>query len=211
MVSDVISQLVAYGIGCGLLDAKDRLWAINGILEIMELDVFVDPNKEWGMIDLPRVLSTLCDDAVARGLIAENTLPQRDLFDTKLMGRLTPRPSHVVEAFWKHHQVSPQNATDWFYHFSQSTNYIRRDRVSKDRRWVTPSPYGDLDITINLSKPELDPADIAKARSQPTSPYPRCLLCEENEGYAGRLNHPARQHHRTIPITLHGASYFLQF
>ena len=135
----------------------------------------------------------------------------RDLFDTMLMGRLTPRPAQVIERFRALYAESPERATDWYYRFSQDTNYIRRDRIAKDVKWVAPTEYGELDITINLSKPEKDPKAIAAARNLPASAYPRCQLCAENEGYAGRVNHPARGNHRMIPITINGSPWFLQY
>jgi UDPglucose--hexose-1-phosphate uridylyltransferase len=184
---------------------------VNNILEVLQRDSCTDPQQEWGEISLPDVLDTLTDDAYQRGLIRENTVVCRDLFDTALMGRLTPRPSQVIREFQSRYAQSPQSATDWYYQFSQDTNYIRRDRIAKDMRWITHTEYGDLDITINLSKPEKDPKDIAAARELPASDYPRCQLCLENEGYAGRLNHPARQNHRVVPITIHEKPWFLQY
>ena len=151
------------------------------------------------------------DDAHARGVLKEDSVVYRDLFDTKLMGVLTPRPAQVIETFRSLCAQSPEKATDWYYKFSQDTNYIRRDRIAKDVKWVAPTEYGDLDITINLSKPEKDPKAIAAARNLPASAYPRCQLCAENEGYAGRVNHPARQNHRVVPITINGSPWFLQY
>ena len=151
------------------------------------------------------------DDAHARGVLPEDSVVYRDLFDTMLMGRLTPRPAQVIERFRALYAESPERATDWYYRFSQDTNYIRRDRIAKDVKWVAPTEYGELDITINLSKPEKDPKAIAAARNLPASAYPRCQLCAENEGYAGRVNHPARGNHRMIPITINGSPWFLQY
>ena len=141
----------------------------------------------------------------------ENSIVYRDLFDTKIMGALTPRPAQVIEKFQALRAEDPQKATNWYYQFSQDTNYIRRDRIAKDMQWKAPTEYGELDITINLSKPEKDPKAIAAARNLPASAYPRCQLCAENEGYAGRVNHPARQNHRIVPITINGSPWFLQY
>jgi UDPglucose--hexose-1-phosphate uridylyltransferase len=210
-VEEAISQLVTYGLRTGLIEESEQVWAVNNILEVLKRDSYADPQQEWGEISLPEVLDTLTDDAYQRGLIRENTVVCRDLFDTALMGRLTPHPSQVIREFQSRYAQSPQSATDWYYQFSQDTNYIRRDRIAKDMRWITHTEYGDLDITINLSKPEKDPKDIAAARELPASNYPRCQLCLENEGYAGRLNHPARQNHRVVPITIHEKPWFLQY
>jgi UDPglucose--hexose-1-phosphate uridylyltransferase len=210
-VEDAISQLVTYGLRTGLIEESEQVWAVNNLLDVLKRDSYTDPQQEWGEISLPDVLDTLTDNAYQRGLIRENTVVCRDLFDTALMGRLTPRPSQVIREFQSRYAQSPQAATDWYYQFSQDTNYIRRDRIAKDMRWITHTEYGDLDITINLSKPEKDPKDIAAARELPASDYPRCQLCLENEGYAGRLNHPARQNHRVVPITIHEKPWFLQY
>ena len=144
-------------------------------------------------------------------MISENSVVYRDLFDTEIMGRITPRPAQVRAAFADKYAKSPEEATDWYYNFSQDTNYIRRDRISRDVKWKSATEYGDLDITINLSKPEKDPKAIAAARNMPASAYPMCQLCAENEGYAGRVNHPARQNHRIVPIKINGSDWFLQY
>ena len=157
------------------------------------------------------MLDALLDDAHARGVLENNSIVYRDLFDTALMGRLTPPPREVAARFRALYDESPSRATDWYYQFSQDTNYIRRDRIAKDMQWKAPTEYGELDITINLSKPEKDPKAIAAARDLPASAYPKCQLCAENEGYAGRVNHPARQNHRIIPITIDGQPWFLQY
>ena len=151
------------------------------------------------------------DDAHARGVLAEDSVVYRDLFDTELMGRLTPRPAQVIAQFDALRAEDPKKATDWYYEFSQDTNYIRRDRIVCDIQWKAPTEYGELDVTINLSKPEKDPKAIAAARDLLASSYPRCLLCAENEGYAGRVNHPARQNHRIVPITINSSAWFLQY
>ncbi len=211
MINEAISKLVTYALRAGLIEETERIWAVNTILDVLKLDNYTEPNQKWGDIDLAPVLEELLDDAHARGVLAENSVVYRDLFDSELMGRLTPRPAQVIEKFQTLYAQSPKAATDWYYTFSQDTNYIRRDRIAKDMQWKAPTEYGDLDITINLSKPEKDPKAIAAARNLPASAYPRCQLCAENEGYAGRVNHPARQNHRIVPITINGSPWFLQY
>ena len=203
-----LDALVRYGIGCGLIEQADACYVKNRLLEILRLDEA--PAGERIHAELPELLAALTDDAVRRGLIG-GSVTERDLFDTKLMGALTPYPHEVRAEFARRYAVSPEAATDWFYRFSQDTNYIRRDRIARDLKWKYASPYGALDITINLSKPEKDPRDIAAAKAAPQSGYPRCLLCAENEGYAGRGNHPARQNHRILPLTLDGSQWYLQY
>ena len=156
------------------------------------------------------LLERLATHAVKAGLCGED-ITSRDLFDTRLMGLLTPRPSQIIGEFWSRYGDSPQSATDWYYAFSQDVNYIRRERIARDRKWVAPTEYGDLDITINLSKPEKDPRAIAAAKKAPQSGYPKCQLCRENEGYAGRMNHPARQNLRVIPVSIDGQDWFFQY
>ncbi len=211
MVDEAISKLAAYALRAGLIKECEYTWAVNTILDALKLDSYTDPGKEWGDIDLAAVLDELTDDAYARGVLTENSVVYRDLFDTELMGRLTPRPAQVIEKFQALYRESPRAATDWYYKFSQDTNYIRRDRIAKDMQWKADTEYGALDITINLSKPEKDPKAIAAARDLPASNYPRCQLCAENEGYAGRVDHPARQNHRIVPITINGSPWFLQY
>ena len=211
MINEAVSQLATYALRKGLIQECERTWAINTILDALKLDSYAEPGREWGDIDLPAVLNELLDDAWERGVLKENSVVYRDLLDTELMGRLTPRPAQVIETFRARYAESPESATNWYYAFSQDTNYIRRDRIAKDMQWKTDTEYGPLDITINLSKPEKDPKAIAAARNLPASDYPRCQLCVENEGYAGRVNHPARQNHRLIPLTVNGAPWFLQY
>ena len=209
-----IAKLADYAIRSGLVEECDRTWAINTILDVLKLDSYTEPaERDWdtGHIELAPILEELLDDAYARGVLTENSVVYRDLFDTELMGRLTPRPALVTNLFQKLCEKSPKKATDWYYKFSQDTNYIRRDRIAKDMQWKAPTEYGELDITINLSKPEKDPKAIAAAKNLPASAYPRCQLCAENEGYAGRVNHPARQNHRIVPITINGSPWFLQY
>lgn len=210
MIDHSIRQLVDYGVRTGLLEACDRAYAVNALLEELKLDSYADPG-DVSEAPLPDILTALMDDAHARGVLPEDSIVYRDLFDSALMGRLTPRPSEVNRRFAARYAQSPETATDWYYAFSQDTNYIRRDRIVKDVQWKAPTEYGELDITINLSKPEKDPRAIAAARNLPASAYPRCLLCRENEGYAGRVNHPARQNHRVVPITINDSPWFLQY
>lgn len=211
MINEAISKLAAYALRAGLIEKSEYIWAVNTILDTLKLDSFTDPGQAWGAIDLAAVLGELTDDAYSRGVLTENSVVYRDLFDTELMGRLTPRPAQVIGTFQALRAQDPKAATDWYYKFSQDTNYIRRDRIAKDMQWKAPTEYGALDITINLSKPEKDPKAIAAAKNLPASAYPRCQLCAENEGYAGRVNHPARQNHRVVPITINGSPWFLQY
>ena len=212
MVDREIQALVAYALDTGLIEPCEQVWAVNALLEALGLDSYTEPETPAERpVDLPTVLTALMDDAHARGVLKEDSVVYRDLFDTKLMGVLTPRPAQVIGKFRALCAESPEKATDWYYKFSQDTNYIRRDRIAKDVKWIAPTEYGDLDITINLSKPEKDPKAIAAARNLPASAYPRCQLCAENEGYAGRVNHPARENHRIVPITINGSPWFLQY
>ena len=211
MIDEAVSKLATYALRTGLIQENEYTWAINTILDVLKLDSYTDPGQEWGEIELAPVLEELLNDAYARGVLTENSVVYRDLFDTELMGRLTPRPALVTSLFQKLYEKDPKRATDWYYKFSQDTNYIRRDRIAKDMQWKAPTEYGELDITINLSKPEKDPKAIAAAKNLPASAYPRCQLCAENEGYAGRVNHPARQNHRIVPITINGSPWFLQY
>ena len=200
--------LTEHAVRSGMIQPEDRLWAINRLLEVMELDeVEVEVPAQ---APLHEILEALTEDAVRRGICDDNQVA-RDLFDTKLMGVLTPAPHEVRAKFSALYAQSPEAATDWYYAFSQDTNYIRRDRIAKDEKWKYESQYGTLDITINLSKPEKDPRAIAAAKLAPQSGYPKCLLCRENEGYAGRMNHPARQNHRIIPMTINNSAWFMQY
>ena len=210
-MNEAISKLITYAVRTGLIEPCETTWATNAVLEVLKLDSYTDPGQEWGDIDLAAVLDELLDDAYARGVLTENSVVYRDLFDTAIMGALTPRPSQVRAKFQALYNEDPEKATDWYYTFSQDTNYIRRDRIAKDVRWKADTEYGEMDITINLSKPEKDPKAIAAARNLPASNYPRCQLCAENEGYAGRVNHPARQNHRIVPITINNSPWFLQY
>ena len=207
-VNMYISALVQYGLDKKLIEPCDKAFIINQLLTPQQLDSY-EP-AEIRPIALEQILKGLTDDAVNRGIISDD-ITSRDLYDTKLMGILTPMPREVRSTFEALYEQSPKAATDWFYKFSQDTDYIRRYRIQKDLRWKTVTEYGNLDITINLSKPEKDPKAIAAAKSAPQSGYPKCQLCAENEGYAGRMNHPARQNHRIIPITVAGADWYLQY
>jgi UDPglucose--hexose-1-phosphate uridylyltransferase len=208
MISQAIADLVDYAVRVGLIEPVDRVWAANGLLEDLRLDSWDAPAAQERPLE--DILKDILDWAVAQGRIGDD-ITSRDLLDTKLMGRLTPRPAQVIREFQAKYAESPKAATDWYYQFSQDTDYIRRYRVAKDVKWVAPTPYGDLDITINLSKPEKDPRAIAAAKAAPQGGYPKCQLCLENEGYAGRVNHPARQNHRIIPITIDQKDWFLQY
>ena len=207
-VNGYVTALVRYGLEKGLIEPCDQTYITNQLLMTMGLDSY--EYEEAPALELEDILAGLLDDAVARGVCDDN-ITARDLFDTKLMGVLTPLPREVRAKFAALYAAGPQKATDWYYTLSQDTDYIRRYRIKKDLRWKTKTDYGDLDITINLSKPEKDPKAIAAAKSAPQSGYPKCQLCPENEGYAGRMNHPARENHRIVPITVAGADWFLQY
>ncbi len=208
-MNQLISELVKYGIDRGLIDIEDKVFVINSLLEIFNLDSFVWSDEN--VRSLHYILSDMTAYAIENGIIKEDTLSNRDLFDTKVMGAITPMPSYVRNTFRKLYEESPQKATDFYYQFSKDTNYIRTDRISRDEKWQAETEYGVIDITINLSKPEKDPREIAKAASQVKSEYPKCLLCEENEGYAGTISHPARQNHRIIPLSLNNQKYYMQY
>ncbi len=211
MIYEAIQKLTEYGLQTGLITETDRTYTINRLLETLGLDEYEEPAPVSGPIELEAVLKELLDYACAQGL-TEDSVVYRDLFDTKLMSCLMPRPSEVTEKFWNvYHKEGAQAATDYFYKLSQDSDYIRRYRVCKDRKWVTKTQYGDLDVTINLSKPEKDPKAIAAAKLAKQSGYPKCLLCMENEGYAGRVNHPARGNHRIIRITVNDSQWGFQY
>ncbi len=208
-IETYIDSLVSYAMNTGLAQPEDHMVLRNRILEILHMDAY-EPSDEPQSMELEEILRGLLDYACEHGLCDDNVVA-RDLFDTKLMGALTPMPREVISTFRSLYQQSPEAATDYFYKLSQDTDYIRRYRVSKDMRWKFASDYGPIDITINLSKPEKDPKAIAAAKNAPQSSYPKCLLCPENEGYAGRMNHPARQNHRIIPITVGGGDWRMQY
>ena len=210
MLNKSIRDLVEYGLRTGLVPACERNYTINLLLDLFREDEYTEPAEAPVCEELEQILKGLLDEAVQRGII-EDSIGCRDLFDTKIMNCLMPRPAQVQETFWKKYEESPEAATDYFYQLSQNSDYIRRYRIKKDRKWTVDSPYGTIDITINLSKPEKDPKAIAAAKNAKQSSYPKCLLCMENEGYAGRMNHPARENHRIIPITVNDCPWGFQY
>lgn len=205
-----IGQLVNYGQACGLIEKEDRIYTINRLLELFELDEY-EAQPSVPEAELQDILKDMLDYACEKGILKRDDIVSRDLFDTKIMGLLMPRPGEVIQKFNSLYTKDPKQATDYYYKLSKDSDYIRRYRIKKDMKWITKTEYGDIDITINLSKPEKDPKAIAAALKAKQSAYPKCLLCKENEGYAGRLNHPARQNHRIIPIKLNGEDFFLQY
>ncbi len=212
MVCEVIKKLVQYGLDTGLIGERDAVYARNQILEVMGMDEYEEPGELSGGICLEEVLKELLDYAHETGVLKEDSVVFRDLFDTRLMNCLMPRPSEVADRFWRiYREESPEAATDYYYKLSQDSDYIRRYRIKRDMKWTTQTEYGELDITVNLSKPEKDPKAIAAAKLMKQSGYPKCLLCMENEGYAGRANHPARNNHRIIPVTVGGNQWGFQY
>ncbi len=210
MIFNSIKKLVTYGLETGLITEEDRIFTTNELLELLNLDEYEEPEETYTDVELESTLAEILDYACENGLL-EDSIVYRDLFDTRIMGLLTPRPHEVIRAFQELYAKSPKEATDAYYKFSQDTDYIRRYRIARDRKWVTSTPYGDLDITINLSKPEKDPKAIAAAKAAKQSGYPKCQLCMENIGYRGRTNHPARQNHRVMPITVNGKPWGFQY
>ncbi len=217
MIYACIKKLVKYGLNTGLIGEEDVIYTTNRLLELFELDGMEDTAEalaagaaEVQTEELESILKGMLDYACAQGIL-EDSITYRDLFDTRIMSILMPRPSEVIRTFWDLYKESPEAATDYYYNLSRNSDYIRRYRVCKDQKWVTPTAYGDLDITINLSKPEKDPKAIAAAKNAKQSGYPKCLLCVENEGYAGRVNHPARQNHRIIPVTINDIKWGFQY
>ena len=208
-IETYIDSLVCYAMNHGMAEPCDHVALTNRLLELLGKDDYA-PSGEPMTEELEEILGGMLGYAVEHGLCDDN-ITARDLFDTKLMGAITPMPREVIRTFREKFAVSPEEATDWYYTFSQDTDYIRRYRIEKDMRWKYDSEYGELDVTINLSKPEKDPKAIAAAKNAPQSGYPKCLLCMENEGYAGRMNHPARQNHRMIPIQMGGEPWLLQY
>ena len=222
MIQERILELTEYGLVTGLVEPEDRRFTINRLLELFHLDELDDEvaaayakrtpmTQESAEAALEDILNEMLDYAAEDGLMPEDTITYRDLFDTKIMSMLVPRPSEVIKKFQALYQISPKEATDYFYKLSRDTNYIRRYRIKKDQKWTADTEFGTLDITINLSKPEKDPKAIAAAKLAKQSGYPKCLLCKENEGYAGRVNHPARQNHRIIPVTINHSDWFFQY
>ncbi|MCM1272682.1 MAG: UDP-glucose--hexose-1-phosphate uridylyltransferase [Clostridium sp.] len=214
MINTYIKQLVRYGLENGLLKQEDEIYTTNMLLAKLKLDDY-EEQKEVTAIkspeDLECTLKGILDYAVSKGIIKEDSIVLRDLFDTEIMNTLMARPSEIIKSFWEKYESSPKAATDYYYNLSKASDYIRTYRVKKDKRWVAHTPYGDMDITINLSKPEKDPKMIALAKNAKVSAYPKCQLCVENEGYAGRINHPARQNHRIIPIEINKNKWGFQY
>ena len=217
MITENISTLVNYGIAAGLLDDADRICTTNALLDLFGLDEYEEPADpavigDPATFDLEGLLKQMLDYAAEKGLLPDDSVVYRDLFDTKIMGLLVPRPSDVARTFRSLcDREGAKAATDWYYTFSQNTDYIRRYRIARDMKWKADTEYGEMDITINLSKPEKDPKAIAAAKNAKQSGYPKCQLCMENEGYAGRVNHPARQNHRIIPVTIQGNKWGFQY
>ncbi len=211
MINEAIKKLICYGLENDLIEQADVIYTTNALLETLGIEEYEEPQETYENVELEPVLAELLDYAYAQGLIEENSVVYRDLFDTKLMAKLVARPSTIIEKFNSLYEKSPKEATDFYYKFSQDTDYIRRYRIRKDVKWTTETEYGTMDLTINLSKPEKDPKAIAAAKNAKQSGYPKCLLCMENEGYAGRLNHPARQNHRIIPVTIQGSRWGFQY
>ena len=222
MIQENILKLADYGLATGLIQPEDKQYTINRLLELFQLDELEDETveaykkqpaltQETAEEELEAVLNAMMDYAHEQGILEEDSIVYRDLFDTKIMSILVPRPSEVISRFRELYKEDARKATDYFYKLSCDTNYIRRYRIKKDLKWTADTEFGELDITINLSKPEKDPKAIAAAKLAKQSGYPKCLLCKENEGYAGRVNHPARQNHRIIPITINQSDWYFQY
>ncbi len=209
MIDSYIRALINYAVAHKLIEECDTVYCTNSVMNLLKLNAF-DSECVAADGELNEILDTLCDYAAENGII-ENSITYRDLFDTALMGVLTPRPSYVIEKFNSLYKESPEKATDFYYTFSCDTNYIRRNRIAKDLKWKYTGDYGTMDITVNLSKPEKDPKAIAAAKNAPQSGYPKCQLCRECEGYSGRVDFPARQNHRIIPITINNSGWFMQY
>lgn len=210
MICNSVQKLIGYAERNGLTTTEDRYVVRNSLMEILKLDNWEEPTDSDGAQNIDEILDELVDYACENG-ITENTSACRDLFDTKLMGAVTPYPREVIRGFNSRLEHSPEEATDWYYGFCKALNYVRAGRIAKDIKWTYESEFGTLDITINLSKPEKDPRDIAAAKNAAASSYPRCQLCPENAGYAGRLNHPARQNLRPVPMKINGGNWEIQY
>ena len=223
MIQEKILELLEYGLVTGLIAPADKVYTTNRFLELFQLEELEDEvveayakrepmTKETAVESLEGILANMLDYAVEQGLMPDNTITYRDLFDTKIMGMLMPRPSEVRAKFEEIlAKEGAKAATDYYYQLSCNSDYIRRYRIKKDLKWTADTEFGTLDITVNLSKPEKDPKAIAAAKLAKQSGYPKCLLCKENEGYAGRVNHPARQNHRIIPVTINNSDWFFQY
>ncbi len=207
----LIYELCQYGEGVGLFHPLDRSYIINRLLAIFGASSYTQPSEHIEPRPLVQILDDMTEEGLARGIVAEDGVVFRDLFDTEIMGALTPLPSMVVSTFRENYAFSPAYATDAFYRLAMVSNYIREDRIRRDIKWVVPSPYGEIEISINLSKPEKDPKAIAAAKKAPQSGYPLCLLCHENEGFSGTLDKPARQNLRQIPLRIAGEDWYLQY
>ena len=211
MIYRLIKNLVQYALTNGLIEPEDTIYTTNILLELFQLEEYQETEPGEQMLSLEDTLQAMTAYAIDQGMLQDDSIVYRDLFDTKIMGLLTPAPSTVSKKFWELYRTSPREATDYYYQFSQDTDYIRRYRIKKDIKWITQTEYGDIDITINLSKPEKDPKAIAAAKQAKQSGYPKCLLCAENVGYAGRVDHPARQNHRIIPLTINNQAWGFQY
>lgn len=210
-ISKEVKRLVQYGLKKGLIHRYDSIYTQNRIMEVLDIQELKDVEIGEDTLGLEEILENITAWAVQNRRIKADTQQNRDLFDTSLMGCLTPRPSEVIGCFNELYKRDKRAATDYFYKLSRDTNYIRVQRVNRDLKWKTHTEFGELDITVNMSKPEKDPRDIAAEKNIVKGEYPKCLLCRENEGYAGRLNHPGRQNHRVIPINLTGEEWFMQY
>lgn len=210
MIYEAISRLLDYGVKRNIFTIEDTLYLRNRLLDALGLSAWGDTGAESNDMDIDEILAPIIDYAVEKGIIAD-TANSRDLFDTKIMGLLMPLPREVLADFDKRYDISPDFATEWYYRFSKDVNYVRAGRIAKDLKWQYECDYGTLDITVNLSKPEKDPRDIAAARSAVASGYPKCQLCLENSGFAGHISHPARQNLIPIPITVAGEDWSLQY
>ncbi len=209
MILKAVNELVTYAKSRGLIAECDKDYARNALLALLRIDYYEDVGEDER--ELSDILAEICDYAVEKGIIPDDTITERDLFDSRIMGALTPRPSEVIGKFKELYEISPVEATDWYYAFSVSTDYIRAYRIVKDLKWTAPSEYGEMDITVNLSKPEKDPKAIAAAKNAPQNSYPKCQLCRECEGYAGNLLYPGRSNHRIIPVKMAGVDWFFQY
>lgn len=211
MIEQAIKRLITYGLEKGLIEKEDVIYTTNRILEVLGMEEYNEVSEEYHDVELEGVLKDILDYAAENGLLESNSVVYRDLFDTKIMNCLLSKPSEIICRFYELYKISPEKATEYFYNFSRNTDYIRTYRVKKDMKWTVDTKYGELDITVNLSKPEKDPKAIAAAKLAKQSGYPKCLLCKENEGYAGRINHPARNSHRIIPVTINNQEWGFQY
>lgn len=211
MIFKDIDRLVSYGLKTGLIEEEDRICTTNRLLELLGLEDYEPTGTEAEVSELEDILKNLLDYACEKGIVPENSVAYRDLFDTKLMSVMVSKPSEVTKKFFDLYEKSPVEATDYYYKLSCDSDYIRRYRIARDMKWKSATEYGELDITVNLSKPEKDPKAIAAAKNAKQTGYPKCLLCAENVGYSGRINHPARQNHRIIPLTINGEPWAMQY